>query len=154
MSDYKQWTHAVRESRFKEYKAARKCGLLPAPGPCEICGQTVGTMHHAEDYGPELADYFAALHSLCGRCHAWLHMRFRLPGLWAAYKRRVDREGPQPPVNMGAIFRARHIDIPVIEYEHSGRWWEVLSSKRYSENGELFAAGGEVTAGKSYLVGE
>ena len=138
---YKQWTGKVRELRFAEYKAARRAGTLPPPGPCEICGQTHGTMHHAEDYGPELADYFAALHSLCARCHAMLHLRFRFPGLWAAYKHRCRLEGPQTPVcHMGEVYHAvgRGKDIPVVEHEHAGEWFETLSTERYSENERLF----------------
>lgn len=139
---YKQWTAAIRTARFAEYKAARAAGRLSKPGACEICGQTKGTMHHAEDYGPTVDDYFAALHSLCGRCHAWLHMRFRYPGLWARYKQICRKQGPQPPVkHMGEVFHStsRGKDIPVVNYPHQGRWWEVLSTERYTENGTLFS---------------
>ncbi len=55
MNSYKQWAGTVRAARFLEYKAGRRAGTIAAPGPCEICAQTKGTMHHAEDYGPELA---------------------------------------------------------------------------------------------------
>jgi dipeptidyl aminopeptidase/acylaminoacyl peptidase len=61
-------------------------------GPCEICGQTKGTIHHAEDYGPTREAYFAALHSLCRRCHLMLRRRFKFPGPWAEYKERCRRE--------------------------------------------------------------
>jgi hypothetical protein len=137
---YKQWPGKTREARFLEYKAARAAGKIPAPGGCEMCGQTHGTMHHAEDYGPTLEDYFAALHSLCGRCHAWLHLRFRFPGLWARYKETCRRTGPQPPVpSMSAVYYAPgRKDVPVVEYPHGGQWWELLSTERYSEHPKLF----------------
>jgi len=141
VNSYKQWTGPVREVRFLEYKAARRAGTIAAPGPCEICGQTKGTMHHAEDYGPTQADYFASLHSLCGRCHAWLHLRFRFPGLWSRYKLKCQLEGPQPPVrHMGEVYyaRDRRGDVPAVEYEHAGEWWETLSCERHSENLKLF----------------
>jgi hypothetical protein len=139
--DYKQWSGKIRDARFLEYKAARADGRIPAPGPCEICGQTKRTMHHAEEYGPEFADYLAALHSLCGRCHAWLHLRFRFPGLWSAYKLRCRTEGAQPLIrHMGEIFYAagKGGDVPVVEYQHGGEWWELLTSDRYHPNDKLF----------------
>jgi len=129
---YNQWSGPTRQSRYREYKAARRAGEIPPPGPCEMCGQTIGTMHHAEDYGPTRDAYFAALHSLCGRCHAWLHLRFRFPGYWAAYKQRC-RAGPRLPAvkSMAEVFGTwRRSDIPVVEYPHHGAWWEVLSTER------------------------
>lgn len=133
MTSYKQWSAQTREARFQKYKAARAAGDIPPPGPCEICGQTKNTMHHAEDYGPTLEAYVAALHSLCGRCHAMLHVRFRFPGRWAAYKQQCRTEGPQPPVkNMSEVYYGVTRDIPLVNYSERGRWWELLSTARYT----------------------
>ncbi len=134
LASYKQWSGPTREARFREYKNARAAGRIPAPGPCEICGQTRGTMHHAEDYGPTLEDYVSALHSLCGRCHAMLHVRFRFPGQWAAYKQKCRTEGgPQPPVkSMSEIYYGVTRDIPPVRYPEGSTWWELLSTARHT----------------------
>ena len=133
MTSYKQWSGPTREARFREYKAARAAGDIPRPGPCEICGQTEGTMHHAEDYGPILEAYFAALHSVCGRCHAMLHCRFRFPGQWAAYKQKCRTEGAQPKVkNMGDVYYGLTRDVPLKTYPEGSSWWELLSPTRYT----------------------
>jgi len=136
VTSYKQWSAATREARFREYKKARRTGEISAPGPCEMCGQTTGVMHHAEDYGPTREAYFAALHSLCGRCHAWVHLRLRFPGYWAAYKHRC-RTGPLLPAvkNMSEVFYnpRRQKDIPVVEFPvPEPTWWDLLSTERYS----------------------
>jgi hypothetical protein len=138
MLAYKQWSGPTREKRFAEYKRARRRGDIPPPGPCEMCGQTVGTMHHAEDYGPTWEAYVAAMHSLCGRCHAALHLRFRFPGRWAAYKHYIRTQPLLPPVkNMGEVFyrAGRQPDMPIVEHPHNGEWWEMLTMDRYT--GEL-----------------
>lgn len=123
-TNYKQWPAKVRNEMYVKYKAARGAGSLPPPGPCEICGQTEGTMHHAEDYGPTIVEYFASLHSLCARCHAMLHLRFRFPGQWAAYKEVCRRTGPQPVTTMIKIFYSVKSDMP-IDSAHDGiRWWD------------------------------
>jgi hypothetical protein len=132
VADYKQWKHEVRDSRFREYKAARSTGAIDPPGTCEMCGQPHGTMHHAEDYGPTVEDYFAALHALCGRCHAMLHLRFRFPGRWAEYKEKC-RLGVQPPIrHMGEIFGASRgwKDIPMVNYFEGQEWWERISCQQ------------------------
>ncbi len=132
MTNYKQWSRATREARYEQYKRQRAAGRIKPAGPCEMCMQTRGTMHHAEDYGPTLEAYFVALHSLCGRCHAMLHLRFRFPGRWAQYKF-LCRGGPQPPVsNMGAVYSAFSRDIEIIQYPLSSEaWWEKLTVTRY-----------------------
>src|SRR5579862_5070813 len=133
MTSYKQWSAPTREARFREYKSARAAGRLQPPGPCEICGQTLGTMHHAEDYGPTLEAYFAALHSVCGRCHAMLHCRFRFPGQWSVYKHKCRTEGPQPLVaSMGEVYYRLTRDIPPVKHPEGNTWWEVLSTARYA----------------------
>ncbi len=90
-------------------------------------------MHHAEDYGPTREAYFAALHSVCGRCHAMLHLRFRFPGRWSEYKQLVRTHGPQPPVrDMGQIYYSVRGDVPVIAYPEGSAWWELLSTTRHT----------------------
>ena len=108
---YKQWPGMLREARYVQYKQARAAGILGAPGPCEICGETRNTVHHAEDYGPTLQDYFAALHSLCSHCHKLLHLRFRFPERWEFHVRSC-RLGP------------------LLETARAEHWWEVLSTSR------------------------
>lgn len=132
LSNYNGWTGADRIRAMANYRKA--CGRDTfRPGPCEMCGQTHGTMMHSEEYGPTLADLLSSSHSLCGRCHAMLHMRFRFPGRWAAYRKLV-RRGPQPPVMsiMEVYAKARAwrdtdevFDPPVLE------WWDRLLVVRY-----------------------
>jgi hypothetical protein len=137
VTNYKQWSGPTRERRLAEYKAARARREVPAPGPCEVCGQTYNTMHHAEDYGPTLEEYLASLHSLCGRCHAMLHLRFRFPGRWSEYKERCRRLGPQPPVkSMSQVYYSVKADVPMVHYPEGEAWWERLGTERY--HGPLF----------------
>ena len=128
VTNYKQWSAQTRAARFREYKRAIAAGDILPPGPCEMCGQTKGTMHHAEDYGPTVVEYFAALHSLCVRCHAMLHLRFRFPGRWAEYKQ-LCREGPQPwALHISAVFGEANgwDDVPPLTFHEGTSWWENL----------------------------
>ncbi len=139
LSSYKQYSGAYRQRMQTAFNAARAKGTIPepyaTPKPCEMCGQTHNTMLHQEEYGPTLADYLDSSHWLCGRCHTMLHLRFRFPGRWAAYKQ-ACRLGPQPAIpHMGVLFgEARGWrDIPVTAGTAEGNsWWEALTCDRFT----------------------
>jgi hypothetical protein len=131
MNDYKQWSGKTRVRMLAKYKASKD---KPSVGPCEICQQTKNTMHHAEDYGPTLEVYLDSLHSLCGHCHAMLHLRFRFPSRWNDYKEKVRQEGVQDFVpNMGKIFmQSNHwVDVPFVTHKQGNEWWEKLNTRRH-----------------------
>lgn len=140
LSSYNGWSGPFRQRLFDTYKRELKAGRIPAPYatpcPCEMCGQTRGTMLHQEEYGPTLEEYLKASHWLCGRCHAMLHLRFRFPGRWAYYKAHVKAHGVQPYIpNMGAVYHASRgwKDYPVVDYGVPGdSWWERLTCDRYA----------------------
>jgi hypothetical protein len=134
-ASYKQWSAKTRQSRYAEYKRARAAGSVNPPGPCEICEQSVGTTHHAEEYGPTFEAYLSALHSLCARCHAMLHLRFRFPGRWEDYKELCRRFGAQSVArSMGSVFCAAEgwsCDFEMVGYPQGDSWWETIGTERY-----------------------
>lgn len=139
LSSYKQWSGAYRARMQAQFNAALRGGNVPepyrTPKPCEICGQTHNTMLHQEEYGPTLADYLKNSYWVCGRCHTMVHLRYRFPGRWAAYKEQCRRQGPQPTIpHMGVLFgEARSwYDIPVVKYAEGDTWWEKLTTERYT----------------------
>jgi hypothetical protein len=90
-------------------------------------------MHHAEDYGPTAEDHYAALHSMCSRCHTELHLRFRFPGRWRAYKQKCRTEGAQPAIEtMNQVYYSVTADIPLVLHREGNAWWELLDTVRYT----------------------
>lgn len=138
LQSYNGWPGPVRASRLAELNAMRRWRADELPlqlrraYPCEICGQRRNTMLHAEQYGPTFDDYLAALHWLCGHCHAMLHLRFRFPNRWRQHLLAASL-GPVPFVSsMGEVFRlARGItDLPVVCYEPGPEWFHQLAVTR------------------------
>ena len=131
MKDYKQWSGKTRIKMSTKYRGAVD---KPKVSDCEMCGQHLTTMRHAEDYGPTKEDYFASMHSLCGRCHAMLHLRFRFPNRWNEYKEDIRRNGVQLFIpSMGSLFlrSSRWEDMDYFEYKEGKTWWELLSTDIY-----------------------
>ena len=132
MKDYKQWSGKTRKQMSAKYKGAEDKPLIM---DCEMCGQARNTMRHAEEYGPTKQDYFKSMHSLCGYCHAMLHLRFRFPNRWNDHKEDIRKYGVRPFVpNMGLVFlQSSHwVDVPYVKYEEGHSWWESLNTKRYA----------------------
>lgn len=63
-----------------------EAGRIPAPAACCACGQSQGTIdYHAEDYSVPFGAHLTST-PLCYRCHMMLHLRFRSPAGWKAYR--------------------------------------------------------------------
>lgn len=139
LSSYKQWSGEVRAAMYAKYTALKKAGDLPLwlvdTGPCSMCGETHGTMPHAEDYGPSFEDYLRALHVLCGLCHSMLHLRYGYKGQWSLHcryvlaLRRGEVERKKPIHHMGVIFGQAKgwPKLPDrVEVIQDGEWWQAL----------------------------
>ena len=144
MKSYNGWSGREREDRNTEYNLALRQGTLPErfrkAGPCEICGQTVNTRFHNEQYGPTFRDFLESSHALCPRCHGMLHLRFRHPGRWTAYLRAILSGQRLPPVpHIGVVFGQLHddADVPREPLRWSGPdpapWYMKLTMERGRE---------------------
>jgi len=146
LARYGPWSGELRLARLREFKRALRDGTLPAETlellrqPCEMCGEAAGAHPHAEAYGPTFADHLAALHMLCCRCHAMLHLRFRFPGRWHTHveyaqlvRRGVIRRHP-PVRTMFAVYQESSAwrDLPAVPPAVAFQaWWEELAIDRH-----------------------
>lgn len=74
---------------------AMEVGRIPYPtGPCALCGQTRGpVVYHSEDYGTPYVFAPPAMYAICRSGHSLIHMRFRFPKSWEAFREHLRQGG-------------------------------------------------------------
>ncbi|SFM43278.1 hypothetical protein SAMN05421863_102843 [Nitrosomonas communis] len=94
---YNGYSPAERDKKSRELKRLIAKGvLLPASGPCALCGDpdNVPVEYHDEDYGEPFSWEAPVLLCLCRNCHRdKLHKRFWRHSAWFAFIAHIRRGG-------------------------------------------------------------
>lgn len=74
---------------------ALEAGRVSYPkGPCALCGQASGpVVYHSEDYGTPYLWVPPAMYAICRSGHSLIHLRFRFPKSWEAFKEHLRQGG-------------------------------------------------------------
>jgi hypothetical protein len=77
VNSYNGFSPEQRTKALRWLRQEQAAGRRLRAAVCEVCGQDKGkVMEHSEDYSSPFGDHIGA-HSLCFRCHMWVHCRFR-----------------------------------------------------------------------------
>lgn len=91
-------------------------------GPCDMCGDSDSpVMPHSEDYSRPYRWERPWMYAVCRTCHYRLHIRFKNPSAWEAYKLHLQRGG------YGADLK-----LPVIGMEISSLCAEITIGTTFS----------------------
>lgn len=77
---YNGATGAERITGWQKVAVARNLGLIARTAPCDVCGQSAGSMRHGEIYARPLA-----AQPICRACHFKVHRRFVDPVGWEQF---------------------------------------------------------------------
>ena len=110
---------------------AYEAGRLARPtGPCALCGQSSKpVVYHSEDYGKPYLFSEPATYAICRSGHALIHLRFRFPKTWEAFKEHLRHGGSCTAWAKRRRTRQRpgHVEIVRRAGLTGSEWWEQLT---------------------------
>lgn len=142
MSPYNGFSGSERLAKLREMH--RKFPNRSHPyyrGPCDMCGDSDSpVMPHSEDYSKPYRWYRPWMYSLCRTCHYRLHIRFKNPSAWEAYKLHLHRGGfgadlksPAIGIEISSLSAdlaiGRTFSLTRLRPSLNGKsWWQYLAS--------------------------
>lgn len=129
------------EERLEKHWAvldAIDAGRVAKPeGPCALCQASGPVVYHSEDYGSPYVFTPPAMYAICRSGHSLIHLRFRFPSSWEAFKQHLlqggtcsgwaTRRGPRQ--QLSASDGAPPVVHPGLTADD---WWEHLTLDRAS----------------------